>query len=218
MRIITGKYRGRTIIGPKSNVTRPITDRAKQSLFDALVVALDFTDMNALDCFSGTGSMGLECLSRGAAKSIFIEQDYDALQALRNNLRHLGVIHAHYDVLAMNAYSLAHAPAVVSDRLGAPAGASGPGRLRLAFIDPPYAHLADPAGRVRVSSLVLALAHTAMEPTGLFVVRHSVDNPLDDLPIGTMICRRLNYGSMAVTWLAADKAPPCDMAAKTITT
>ena len=217
MRIIAGKYRRRTIIGPKSNVTRPITDRAKQSLFDALVVAVDFTDMYALDCFSGTGSMGLECLSRGAAKSIFVEQDYDALQALRNNLRQLGVIHSDYDVLAMNAYSLAHAPAVVTDRLRAPGSAGDAGRLRLAFVDPPYVHLADPAGRVRVSSLVLALTHAAMEPTGLLVVRHSVDNPLDDLPIGTMICRRLNYGSMAVTWLAADKAPPYDQAATALT-
>ena len=68
MRIIAGEFRGRTLAEPNFAKTRPITDRAKQSLFDALLNR--FAGGLVLDCFSGSGSMGLECLSRGAARVI----------------------------------------------------------------------------------------------------------------------------------------------------
>src|SRR3954463_2020585 len=93
MRIIAGQFRAMPLVAPEGEATRPITDRAKQSLFDALrdcfAVEGGGGGGTGLDCFSGTGSLGLECLSRGAAKAIFVERDRGALIALKKNLADL---------------------------------------------------------------------------------------------------------------------------------
>src|SRR6476661_4896686 len=89
MRIIAGEFRGRRLLPPEGDVTRPITDRVKQSLFDILTPLLP--DARVYDCFAGTGSMGLECLSRGAASAVFFETDRSAVAWLRKNIAALGV-------------------------------------------------------------------------------------------------------------------------------
>ena len=71
MRIIAGEFRGRRLLPPTGDNTRPITDRAKQSLFDILAPLIP--NSVVYDCFAGTGSMGLECLSRGAKLTTFFE-------------------------------------------------------------------------------------------------------------------------------------------------
>ncbi len=89
MRVIAGEFRGRRLIAPSGDVTRPITDRVKQSLFDILTPLLP--DARVADCFAGTGSMGLECLSRGSAFVEFFETDRSAVERLRQNIKALGV-------------------------------------------------------------------------------------------------------------------------------
>src|ERR1700683_4864300 len=89
MRIIAGEFRGRKLLPPEGNVTRPITDRAKQSLFDVLWPRLEGAIV--YDCFAGTGSMGLECLSRGCQAMTFFEADRSALTRLRRNIETLAV-------------------------------------------------------------------------------------------------------------------------------
>src|SRR3954465_11870306 len=89
MRIIAGEFRGRRLLPPEGLTTRPITDRVKQSLFDILTPLLP--DARVYDCFAGTGSMGLECLSRGAAEAVFFEADRSAVARLRKNIAALGV-------------------------------------------------------------------------------------------------------------------------------
>ena len=89
MRIIAGELGGRKILPPPTETTRPITDRAKQSLFDFLGYLTD--GANVLDAFAGTGSMGLECLSRGARRVVFVERDRGALLNLRKNITALGL-------------------------------------------------------------------------------------------------------------------------------
>jgi len=89
MRIIAGKFRGRNIKANPGKTTRPIMDRAKQMLFDRLEQELE--GARVLDVFSGTGSLGLEALSRGAHSCVFIEQDHKAHELLRENVAHLGV-------------------------------------------------------------------------------------------------------------------------------
>src|SRR3954466_7159756 len=89
MRIIAGEFRSRRILPPASDATRPITDRVKQSLFDILTPHIDGS--RVYDCFAGTGSMGLECLSRGAAHATFFEADRSAARLLRKNIETLGV-------------------------------------------------------------------------------------------------------------------------------
>jgi len=89
MRIIAGEFRSRPILAPKSDATRPITDRVKQSLFDILSPHIE--GARVYDCFAGTGSMGLECLSRGAAHATFFEADRSAVALLRKNIDALKV-------------------------------------------------------------------------------------------------------------------------------
>src|SRR5690348_5969140 len=84
MRIIAGEHRGRRLLAPEGDATRPITDRVKQSLFD--ILAPRIAGATVYDCFAGTGSMGLECLSRGAERAIFFERDRSAVTRLRNNI------------------------------------------------------------------------------------------------------------------------------------
>src|SRR6266576_6207130 len=90
MRIIGGQFRSRLILGPEDDrTTRPITDRVKQSLFDIVTPLLEGAIV--YDCFAGTGSMGLESLSRGAKQAFFFESDRSALGRLKKNIRSLGV-------------------------------------------------------------------------------------------------------------------------------
>lgn len=196
MRIIAGTFRTRRLTGPDSMTTRPITDRAKQSLFDALSCAVTIPDAIVLDCFSGTGSLGLECLSRGASRAIFVERDRNALDGLRNNIKALRV-EAVCDVLAVDAYHC-----IAADL----SGKSGGQKLGLAFIDPPYAHVETPEGRSRIDELV-GLVAGLMAPESLIILRHPAEVSLKDMTWGTRIVRKLQYGSMAITWLTAGTVP-----------
>src|SRR3954463_10464834 len=84
MRIIAGEFRGRKLLAPEGDITRPITDRVKQSLFDILTPEIE--GAKVYDLFAGTGSMGLECLSRGAKHSTFFESDRSAVTRLKKNI------------------------------------------------------------------------------------------------------------------------------------
>src|SRR5512140_1618812 len=87
MRIIAGEFRGRQLLAPEGSTTRPITDRVKQSLFDILSPRLEGAIV--YDLFAGTGSLGLEALSRGASFCTFFEQDRSALSRLTQNIASL---------------------------------------------------------------------------------------------------------------------------------
>src|SRR5687768_141726 len=89
VRIIAGEFRGRRLLAPKTDATRPITDRVKQSLFD--ILARLIPEATVYDTFAGTGSMGLECLSRGAARVTFFEADRSAATLLQRNISTLDV-------------------------------------------------------------------------------------------------------------------------------
>ncbi|GAA0480348.1 16S rRNA (guanine(966)-N(2))-methyltransferase RsmD [Parasphingorhabdus litoris] len=91
MRIIAGDWRARKLVAPKGDTTRPTADRTRERLFSMLTSRLgDFADLQVLDLFSGSGALGLEALSRGAAHCTFVEQDRDALKALEKNIDTLG--------------------------------------------------------------------------------------------------------------------------------
>jgi 16S rRNA (guanine966-N2)-methyltransferase len=87
MRIISGQWRSRPLIAPKGEVTRPTADRTRETLFSMLTSRLgSFEDLRVLDLFAGSGALGLEALSRGAAHCTFVEQDHPALDALEKNI------------------------------------------------------------------------------------------------------------------------------------
>lgn len=186
MRVIAGLHRGRDLLPPPStDVTRPITDRAKQSLFDILSPRID--QARVLDCFSGTGSLGIECLSRGAASAIFIERDRAALARLRRNLKALRIDPSAATVLAGDAFRLA------------PALPPSTPPLDLVFLDPPYRFLREQADALAV--LAAAIAPSRLAGDGLVILRHSVDDEPRTPALRTVDLR--TYGTMAIRLMQA---------------
>lgn len=91
MRVVAGDLRGRRIESPSGDATRPTTDKVREAVFNALG-SLDAVDgATVVDAFAGTGAMGIEALSRGAAHCTFIEKDREALQVLKRNISLLGL-------------------------------------------------------------------------------------------------------------------------------
>jgi 16S rRNA (guanine966-N2)-methyltransferase len=199
MRIISGKFKGHPLVSPPGGeaVTRPITDRAKQSLFDALqdCFAVDGGGI-VLDCFAGTGSMGLECLSRGAARAVFVERDRGALRALKENLAALG-FSDRATILPIDAYALATSYGTQSSVLS-PQNSD----FTVAFVDPPYSHTDTGHLRHKVDDLLRALATHCMVDGGIISFRHPARVSVDAGALSVKIVRELRYGDMAITWLA----------------
>lgn len=91
MRIIAGEWRGRTLNAPGGLATRPTADRVRETLFSMLVSRLgSFEDLRVADLFAGSGALGFEALSRGAASALFVDQDRAAIDAIRANAAKLG--------------------------------------------------------------------------------------------------------------------------------
>lgn len=86
MRVITGTAKGRRLKSVPGDQTRPVTDRAKTALFD--IISYDIRGGHFLDLFAGTGQVGIEALSRGAASAVFVERHHAALRTIRENLAH----------------------------------------------------------------------------------------------------------------------------------
>jgi 16S rRNA (guanine966-N2)-methyltransferase len=127
MRIIAGEFRGRALVAPKGRSTRPTSDRAREGLFSALASRLgtDVGGGSVLDAFAGSGALGLEALSRGAAHATFIEKDPRAVRALRENVASLGASE--------------RATVIVGETARMARGRMLPGSpFSLLFLDPPY--------------------------------------------------------------------------------
>lgn len=150
MRIVAGAWRGRTLVAPPGQGTRPTADRVRQALFDMIMHAEWggrglIEGAVVLDVFAGTGALGLEALSRGAAKATFVESDPAALRALRTNISVCSA-EDRAEVLATDAISLTDGTAA-----------------DLIFLDPPYGRsLAARAlsrlqvvGRIRSNALII---------------------------------------------------------------
>lgn len=109
MRIIAGEWRGRKIKTPAGDTTRPTADRTRETLFSMLNSRLGgFEELSVMDLFAGSGALGLEALSRGAKSCVFVEQDRDAVDALRENVRTLGAKNA--DIRAQSVLTMGPAP------------------------------------------------------------------------------------------------------------
>jgi len=120
MRVVAGTWRGRPLVAPKGDATRPTADRTREALFSMLASRLgSFDGLGVADLFAGSGALGIEALSRGAASCLFVEQDRAALDALKLNLARLG---ARADVRATSVMALGPAAAA----------------LDLVMMDPPY--------------------------------------------------------------------------------
>lgn len=131
MRITGGELRSRKLVAPKSNATRPTQDRVREALFSILTSRGVFSGESprVLDLYAGTGALGLEALSRGASHAVLVEKAKDALRAISENVKSLGL----QDVVTV-------LPTTVERALGEPSRLGAP--FDLVFLDPPYADLA----------------------------------------------------------------------------
>jgi 16S rRNA (guanine966-N2)-methyltransferase len=122
MRIISGEWRGRPISAPEGQATRPTSDRAREGLFSMLQSRVgSFQGLRIADLFAGTGALGLEALSRGAAHCLFLDSDRNAVASIQRNIAALGA--ASRADIRSQALEYAPPPAIPCDVL---------------FLDPPY--------------------------------------------------------------------------------
>jgi 16S rRNA (guanine966-N2)-methyltransferase len=129
MRIVGGKYRSRSLHAPAGSTTRPTSDRVREAMFSILQAYAGWQGGRVLDLYAGTGALGLEAVSRGAAHACFVERDRQALISLRGNIRDL--------TLENSTQVLAHPIDRVARMLE--------GTYELVFVDPPYADVANAA-------------------------------------------------------------------------
>jgi 16S rRNA (guanine966-N2)-methyltransferase len=155
VRIIAGTQRGRRLLGPPDEkVTRPITDMVKESIFNILRGHVE--GQAIVDAFAGTGSMGLEAISRGASSVLCIEQNRQIADILKENIDILG---------------FAESCAVLqADVLGSAALAQCPEGVRIVFFDPPYSLMHDEARRERVLEQLGRFVHK-LDDEGYAVLR-----------------------------------------------
>ncbi len=178
MRIIAGAWRGRTLAAPPGQSTRPTADRVRETLFSMLTSRLGgFEDVAVADLFAGSGALGFEALSRGAARATFVERDRAALDAIRANAEKLGA-HDRVRVIGGDGFKLAPA---------------GPFDLILA--DPPYT-------RGSGDALVAAVAKAGwLAPGGWLAVETHKGDPTDPGPFTLEVER--NVGRARLTLLTS---------------
>ena len=169
MRIVAGSRKGARIFAPKGNETRPTSDRAREAAFN-LIGPVD--EAAVLDLFAGSGAMGLEALSRGAASAVFVESDRDACRTIERNLAKLGLTGA--TVLCRDALQVLAAESRTYD---------------LVLCDPPYGF----EGHNRLAGYLLRL----LAPNGLLVY----ETGANEQPVleGLQVRTSRTYGSARLT-------------------
>lgn len=185
MRVIAGSAKGRRLFSVPGEGTRPITDRVKEALFS--ILGADIEEATFLDLFAGTGSVGIEALSRGAARAVFIEKAHKALEVVRRNLELTG-LKAQAEVVRSDAFHyLAHAPAET--------------QFDYIYIAPPqYQELWAEA------LLVLDEHPSLLAPDGLVIVQI---HPKEYRPVPLFqlaLVRERSYGSTALYFYALGEA------------
>lgn len=146
--------------------TRPTTDRVRESLFNVLAARLDFAGLAVLDLYAGSGALGLEALSRGAASALFVESDHRAAAIVAANIKSLGLAGATVRRSAVASVLGAHAPA--------------PAPVDLVFADPPYE-----LGNVEVEAVLQMLTENGWtEPGTIAVIERAAASAELDWPRG----------------------------------
>ena len=175
MRVITGTARGCRLKELEGMETRPTTDRVKEGLFSAL--QFDIEGRRVLDLFAGTGQLGIECLSRGAAEAVFVDRRADAVKLIRENLKVTELTD--------------RARVVSADSMEFLKGLRE--KFDIIFLDPPYA----------AGLLEPAIAHIAkfdiLNPHGIIMAEHPVERTMPALSAPYRLHKTYRYGKIAVT-------------------
>ena len=174
MRVITGSARGRRLNELKGYDTRPTTDKVKESLFS--IIQFDIEGRRVLDLFAGTGQLGIEALSRGAAEAVFVDRRPDAVRLVQENLALCGF----------------------TDRARVKSGdalaylKSGE-KFDLIFLDPPYASGLLQQALTDIAAFDICRAH------GIIIAESAADTVLPEMPAPYALYREYKYGKIKLT-------------------
>lgn len=190
MRVVGGVWRGRPLVGPAGGFTRPTSDKVREAVFDVLQALPEMRRGDAtalaghasLDLYAGSGALGIEALSRGAASCTFVERDRSALAALRRNLVAVGA--------AAPAARIAAAPVARALQADARAGCM----YTLVLADPPYARSAD------AQDVLSRLLEPVLAPQAVIVLETSAK---EDVVLPWRLVRVKTYRDTKVTFLVA---------------
>ena len=172
MRVITGTARGRRLKTPENYDIRPTTDNVKESVFN--IIQFDIEGRRVLDLFAGTGQLGIECLSRGAAEAVFIDENMAAVKIVKENLKTCGFTAA---VLQQDALSyLRHC-----------------GKFDLIFVDPPY------DSRLYESVLETINSVDILSDGGIILCESRREKTLPDMRAPYRKKKEYNYGRVKLT-------------------
>lgn len=181
MRIIAGRKRGTQLVAPVGKNTRPTLARVKESLFG--ILQFELANAVVLDLFAGSGGLGLEAISRGAALAVFCDNDKNSLQAVRQNIQKLGffdqcVLYAtDYQTALQRAKTAGYAFDVV-------------------FLDPPY------ASGYAMQAFAEILSLELLKPAGVAVIEH---DPKDAVAYAGFSADTRRYGEVALTLLRREE-------------
>ena len=175
VRVITGSARGRRLKELEGLETRPTTDRVKEGLFN--ILQCDIEGRRVLDLFAGTGQLGIECLSRGAASAVFVDRRADAVKLVRENLEITGL---------QDRARVVQGDAVEYLRTLRE-------KFDLVFLDPPYQ-----AG-LREPTVEILTGFDILNPHGIIVAEHPADTVLAPPQAPYQIRRTYRYGKIGLT-------------------
>jgi len=184
MRIISGSYKGKKILEPKDILTRPLKDLTKESIFNIITHSnkfnLNLTESFILDLFSGVGSFGLECLSRGAKKVVFVENYHGVLPILKKNLINLKGL-SNYEILEEDISNINIFPKLNN-------------KFDLIFLDPPY--------KLKNLDIILKnlMVNKVLNKNGIIIL-HRHKNQQDIFPNNFNIIEEKIYGISKVLFI-----------------
>ena len=177
MRIISGKYKGKKIFQPTDKATRPLKDLTKESIFNIIqhsnLIRIKIENSNILDLFSGVGSFGLECISRGASNIVFYENYQNVLKILKKNIVHLRCSNKtkviDLDIFNKNAFHSLN------------------NQFEIIFLDPPYKEK-------KLTDLLKAIMELKLLKKNGIIIIHRHKKEKDNLPIKFNILLEKYYG------------------------
>ena len=179
MRVISGKAKGHTLKTTKGLNMRPTADRVKESIFN--IIKTDLYDSIVIDLFAGSGSLGIEALSRDAGKAYFIDNNKNSIRLIRQNLGKTGLINnseiVHMD--ALNGIIMLSEHGVKAD---------------IIFLDPPYLK-----GFIEPVLETISF-YNILQPDGIIIVEHDVKDRVPDDVHGLKKYRTNRYGDVAISF------------------
>ena len=185
MRIISGILKGKKINEPKDIKTRPLKDLTKESIFNIIAhtnkFKVNLTNANVLDLFSGVGSFGIECLSRGAKKVVFIENYNGVLPILKKNLSYLNE-NNNYEILNINIYE--DETFIKLDN-----------KFDIIFLDPPYRDK-------HINKLLLKIKKTKILNQNGIIILHRNKKEVNSITSDFKIVEEKTYGISKIIFVA----------------